>query len=110
MSESFGVAGTLGLDSSGNDYLQILYLLNYPKAVLPVFQSWLRSPFLSTQLYGLLGLHELDPAAFRQVAPRRGLCLGHQRKVRRVGAQEPGQVHLPEGVEPALKTLGIRLD
>ncbi|WP_309707729.1 hypothetical protein [Armatimonas sp.] len=70
MSESFGVAGALGLGSSENDYLQLLYLLNYPRVALPIFQSWLHSPFLSTQLYGLLGLHELDPAAFRRGASR----------------------------------------
>lgn len=69
MSESFGIGGTLGIDSNEPYYLEILYLLNYPDRAASVFHGWLKSPDLSTQLYGLLGLHELDPTAFRRVAP-----------------------------------------
>lgn len=70
MSEAFGIARTLGIDASEHYYLEILYLLNYPTKATSVFQSWLQSPFLRTQLFGLFGLHTLDPVDFRRVAPR----------------------------------------
>lgn len=70
--ETFLVGGTLGIDADDDEgsYLQLLYLLNFPKQALPVLTQWLTSSVKSTQLMGLLGLYQLDRTAFRRFAPR----------------------------------------
>lgn len=73
MEDSFAVGGLGAMDSWGGGYSELIYLLNYPQKALPIFHTWLSSPLLSRQLYGLLGIHTLDKAAFRRLAPRYAL-------------------------------------